>query len=253
MTNCYSYLNQIFYIPKKFDIEHLQDYMVSSETIDYFLNKSKEDIQCKEETVNEIIPLQDDSLFWCLFIVVYGIKEYQSIHQKYKNREMEEKQKILNYFQTTFEEIKEKTKQKNIKISKLKWKEVQSDLLVNKRANYYLFFFYCFYFKVNVILSFGKFSYMHFDIDCKDTFLFTKKDKSFEANLNPLSKAEITSIQDNTILVPFDQEKPLKAVSSYKKSDLESLMLKVGKEFPKKITKDGMYFILITVLEELQN
>ena len=47
-------------------------------------------------------PKSEDTLFWCVYVAKHGIQEYREIPtNRYKNREIEEKQKIAAHFHTS--------------------------------------------------------------------------------------------------------------------------------------------------------
>jgi hypothetical protein len=50
----------------------------------------------KQKRQTEYSPIESDSLFWCLFIIKYGKKEYDMIpeHMR-KNREIDEKKNVI--------------------------------------------------------------------------------------------------------------------------------------------------------------
>lgn len=78
------------------------------------------------------------SLFWAIFVSVYGEKEYIQINSKYANREIDERQRIAEYMKTP--EGQSGFKQINYKISKIKIQEIMAELVQNygKKENPYL-------------------------------------------------------------------------------------------------------------------
>jgi hypothetical protein len=73
----------------------------------------------KQACQTEYSPLESDSLFWCLFIMKYGKKEYEMIPEHLrKNREMDEKNDIIAFL---FRQDKEngKGKEKGRKIQEM--------------------------------------------------------------------------------------------------------------------------------------
>ena len=52
----------------------------------------------KRRRQTEYSPVEADSLFWCLFIIKYGKEEYDAIPEhRRKNREMDEKGRIIDF------------------------------------------------------------------------------------------------------------------------------------------------------------
>ena len=72
-------------------------------------------------------PHQKDTLFWCVFVGVFGLSEYLLIHNKYANREWEEKQNMIVAFSNSSSELR-KT---NHKITLGNIKEMMSEYMTN--------------------------------------------------------------------------------------------------------------------------
>jgi len=255
MVTSYSYLNQIFYIPNKFDgkTNYSEKYVLNENNLSRLsVVWSKYGLKEKEEErIENIIPSQKDSLFWCLYILHHGINQYYSIQYKHKNVEMEEKQKIVNFIQENGNLIKEKAKSFKLKISNVRLKEVMSDLLLNKNTNYYVFYVMCMYYQTNVVIDIDQI-YYRFQNGDSATYIIKKTEQKYELNPTSMSVNDMVAFLQNKFLIPFDQEKPLKGVSTYKISDLEEIMNKLsicanGKK------KNELYDSILVKIQELQN
>lgn len=254
MVTSYSYLNQIFYIPNKFDgkTDFGEKYILNENNLSNLsLLWSKYGLKEKEEEkIENITPSQKDGIFWCFYIIHYGINHYYSIQYKHKNIEMEEKQKIVNFIQEKGNIIKEKVKHFNLKISNVKLKEAMSDLLLNKNTNYYVLYIMCIYYDISVIIDNHPICY-HFQNESKHTYVIKKLEQKYELNPVPIGANEVLPYLQTKLLVPFDQEKPLKGVSSYKISDLTEIMNKLNMTIQGK--KNELYNNILVKIQELQN
>jgi hypothetical protein len=256
LFNHYSYLNQIFYIPKKFDHDWslFEKYTLNNENLDK-LTAEKTTIESKPiKTDPDVIePAQKDSLFWCIYILFHGYAEYEHIQNKHKNIEMEEKQKIMLFCQENGSKIKEHAKTNGLKMSQVRLKEIQSELLLDKKTSYYVFYIMAFYYKLNIIVQCDEI-YMHFQCNdnSKDLFLIQYSKYKYELQIQCLKEDEKSHIFDHCILIPFDKEKPLKGLSTYKVSDLEKMALKLKLNVTNK-KKNEIYEMILLKLTELQN
>tara|TARA_Y100000816_G_scaffold102110_2_gene71237 strand:- start:4727 stop:5494 length:768 start_codon:yes stop_codon:yes gene_type:complete len=254
--NHYSYLNQIFYIPKKFDHEWsaFDEYTLNHSNVDkVFTNVEKETLAPIEAKRSTIEPMQKDSLFWCIYILFHGYAEYEHIHNKHKNIEMDEKQKIMLFCQNNGPSIKEHAKANELKLSQVRLKEIQSELLLDKKTSNYVFYVMAFYYKLNIIIQ-NDTTYMYFPCNqtTRETFLIQYRNHKNEVHIQCLKEDEKSHIFDTCLLIPFDKEKPLKGVSTYKIPDLEKLALKLKVDVSNK-KKNEMYEIILLRITDLQN
>jgi hypothetical protein len=76
-------------------------------------------------TLYDTSPRVADSLFWSIYVAVYGKDEFERIRSNYALAEMKEKSKIAAFFSTT--ENRQKLKETKYKVSKGGVQEIQSD------------------------------------------------------------------------------------------------------------------------------
>lgn len=172
-------------------------------------------------------PHKQDTLFWCIFTAHHGEAEYTMIGNRYKNVEIEEKIRILEYIQRNVAEIKNNT----IKLANTKLQEIQAELMVNKQTSMFTFYIMCIYYKIRALVVYNK-TYMDIgpaDMDTsKDTYIFSRSKEGYiSVHLVPASVEELSNIVNTHILLDFKQERPLKALSAYKLSELESMAEKL--------------------------
>jgi len=252
MTASHTYLNQIFYIPKKFDdLDCIKRFMLSHETFNNYQSKSASIQVAEKETSDLYRPKQRDTLFWGLFVAHHGINEYNMIQNKHKNREMEEKHTILSFIQKNNNMIKETAKQSAHKLSQVRLKEIQSELLLDKNTSNYVFFVMCVYYKVNAIIQIDN-MYMHFQTGSTETLLFTKINNTYEVDLIAISQDKLDHIVTTCLLVPFGQEKPLKGMTGYKVNELEKMADKLQISY-ENTKKQELYNAILVKLVDLQN
>ncbi len=171
-------------------------------------------------------PFSQDTLFWCLFFHIYGQGEYLEIHKNYGKRELEEKQKIVEFY--TGKDGKKNAaslKCGNQKLTLADIQETLSGLMVNKKTHILELFAMANYYKVGVVL-----------IDPRNKTCVelipenVQTDKMYKIYYNTdttipgkwrTREQEIDSDNDYYRLEQWN--KPLKAVSSYKLPELQEI------------------------------
>ena len=198
-------------------------------------------------------PIQENKLFWCIYISVYGYNNYLLINQKYGNKELEEKQLIIEF-------IKQNTpkwKNVNYKVSKKLIQEMMSELLINKHSGWLTCVSMSVYYnKIIMLVNQPKNSYIYFSPNKEVCFnqvddfeniillYYNKNDISHNKNKNSSTQQITYSIDlqniDQTDFVKQikefqmnmycleNYEKPLKGVSTYKMKDLENIANKLN-------------------------
>ena len=194
-------------------------------------------------------PRREDSLFWCMFISHHGFPEHYLLGSKYANREMEEKQRIMDTFRKTPALLKET----NYKVTNVLTQEILSDLLVNKKSSLSTLLALVVFYKKKVFLT------------TEHTYLYYSYDKNGDIPLRDkeLEDALIIHWDAETKLYGLDQEvtstkvhgihgskirlehmnKPLKGVSTYKMGELHHFarVLHIPPEDYEKAKKQELY------------
>ena len=192
-----------------------------------------------------INPKKEDSLFWCLFIANYGHYVFTSIESKYKNLEIEEKEKIMNYLKQNASLMKKEHKLTNVSIQ-----EMMAELMVNKKTSFKTIIALCIYYKKNIIITnednntflmyngvgVGEGDGGAFVVD--DHHIIKCKNNTFLVDVEKTTKEKWENIQKNMLQIER-YEKPLKGVSAYKMGDLENMasLLKLTFDTPSTTTK----------------
>jgi hypothetical protein len=216
--------------------------------------------ECVKNKNNIWFPSNNDSLFWSMYIGVNELKEYNLIKKGYDNIEMNEKQKILNYIKEHPIELKGV----NYKISNNAIKEIMSELMINKNTSFLALYAISCYYKKNVYIVKDK-SYLYFSynkhngedndkdndkdndndknntITLQDILILHMKSKDrFGIQLEPVKQEDIDKIKNEYICLE-SFEKPMRGVSSYKVSELDSMSKKLDIENSSYMKKTELY------------
>lgn len=232
-----SHLNQIFYPNNKFDgcLEELKPWMLTSDKLQVNLQSPLASLQEPKTATVTVVetkivkkqifsPVKTDTLFWCAYAVNKGEAEYEMIGNRYKNTEIEEKQKMIDFIKKSPEAIKS-----SFKITGVKMKEIMSELMMDKKTSWTAFLAMCVYYKFSAIVCYKK-TYLDFSVKgASNTHLF-HRDESDHISVDTcqLDEAEIKDIRDSRIYLGQNPEKPLKAASHYKMDDFLIMAERLG-------------------------
>jgi len=192
-----------------------------------------------------ISPKQNDTLFWCLFIIHYGYDEYIEVDRNYGVKELEIKKKI-GYFITS---NPHKMKSTNYKITKIAVQEILSELLTSQKdTSMNSLLAILVYYNINLIMVNSTKLLMLEFISNKDvenqlpTYVIYKDTYGkYSLKTEPLTKDQVDDLKNKTICLD-SYLKPLKAISNYKVEELETLAKKMGLfESGKKYKKTDLY------------
>jgi hypothetical protein len=253
-----SYLNQIFYDYNKFDTKEsillLEPYMYTETNIPIMEpipktiipKKNTEKIVNENKAKNPKKPeeISDPSFFWCLYIIHFGYDAYMKIGKKYKNVELEERGKMIEFIKQNPHKIKDS----NIKITKIKTQEILSDLLSGQFISIFSYPIICLYYNISVYIVINK-TYLYFgvsDSEAKVVILHYKPSLKGGKSGIFVIDSDATTEKINKIKEDFvcleSHEKPLKGISNYKVDDLENIAKKLGVfDETKKTKKDELY------------
>lgn len=192
-------------------------------------------IKSKTPKQSIFYPSEKNALFWCVYIGVYGMGEYIINERKRPNVEMQERQKMLDYFRNTANAAK--LKQGNVKVSNVLIQEMMSELMVSSRDTNSIFYM-CIVMSVfhkKIIYFVRKNKYLVFsyckeqdeETNIRDTLvIYAKNDR--ECGLSEeTTLSEIQNIVDTKYKLEY-YDKPLRGASSYKMSDLNDIARKLN-------------------------
>jgi len=261
-----TFLNQIFYSCNKFDtIEHigkLQHYMLTkvhhakildnleksnivplnhqiqsnSKPIPIPINHQKTQNTQKTQNIQSTIfyPQKENSLFWCMFIHVYGHDEFHLIGSRYQNKELDEKHKMIQFIKANPQHMKSC----NHKVTNVMIQDLMAGLLTNRVSLLQDCIIYAmFYNKTIYVVKNSMFiCYKNKELDTyaldNTIIIYCKNNKEYGIEMD-VSSAKIEDIIANNIQI-FNIEKPLKSMTEYKMPDLERMSILLGIAMGKK-------------------
>ena len=235
-------LNPIFFSMKSFNDEEailsLEKYMLfhNSNVIHKCdqINNAQETIvpdkiaeKKKEEIPSIYLPRKQDTLFWCMYIAMYGYDEYTLITNHTGNKELEEKQKIMDYFVV---KNRGKLRSANKKISKVKFQEMVSELMVDRKITLSVLILFVLFYDIDVLIV-NKKTYMEFSSldsgENKSVFIIHRNnDKEYEIDLDT-NNEKISNIVDNYLKMECES-KALKGISCYTVNELKEIYEKIS-------------------------
>ena len=232
------YLNQILYPHTKFDsvdsLKLLEPYMynniklekntsISQETSPSVnLNIKREPTQVTQTNANIIYPKCTDTLFWCMYIAKYGYAEYLNIGQRYKNKEIEIKQQMIDTIKKTPSILKSGPR----KITNVAIQEIMAELMIDKKTTFKTFYAICILNALNIIIvdiKTGTFLSFINDTTTELYIIYRVNDGSFSIDI------DCNAIAVTSKYFELDYgDKPIKSIGAYKMNDLEIISQKLG-------------------------
>lgn len=213
---------------------------------------------------------QPDPLFWCLFISMNGIKEYQYLNGRCTNQIVEEKQKLVNFIKSN--ETAMKPFLKKNKITGVSLKVMMSGVLSNEPVDFKNVILYCYFYKIRV-------TFVNFDKRVYFTVVGDEEEgegsnetvmhyiefslKTTQNTAPPLVKKykyfiltdEERIKQSNTHFKIENMEKPLNAMTTYKICELNAIAQQLGllngKEEGVKMKKNDVYTLIFDYFKEI--
>ena len=192
-------------------------------------------------------PKQQDTLFWCIYIIANGYGEYINVDRNYGVKELEIKKKIADFIQVNGSKMKET----NYKITKAAVQEIMSEFLTSqKETNFQCLLALCVYYKINVVIvhNNGKLMLEFLSNHDEETPYYVLKKDSYDKYRVDTDKKSLKDIQEmkTRLVCLVNYMKPIKAASHYKMEDLEALADKLGVlDLTKKYKKAELYQIVI--------
>lgn len=201
--------------------------------------KAKEHVSSDHDI---FIPYQKDKLFWCFYIILFGMEQYErDVSHSFS---VEKKLKI-----ETIEKMKQSPLCDKMKELKIKRIDLENELLSNKEISLKCLYALCAVHSMSLIIIAGK-KYYSFDFDSSNSsveqnVICRQSSGEFAVYNGP------TCILDSLYLVE-NVNKPIKSLASYLTSDIKELCTKMniplenshGKQKPKnKLYEDVLLFI----------
>ena len=200
-------------------IHNLTQYMFTMDKLNSFFLKNeslKKQIITKKKKVasaNLFIPKFNDTLFWCYYIMKYGLSKYMIVHHCFKE---EQKEKI---------QLVSIIRENKIKMKRGKFKRIktENDVLYEKKMSIQTFRCLCYINDLNVlIVDNRKYIEMNPNNEQKNITVIKKSNDQYGI----CNDNEMEMIRQNYWKVD-DFSKPLKRISYYKAKELRMICNKL--------------------------
>lgn len=250
------YPNKIF---NDYNISTYKKFMLTKETKDDFVYSA---IKLEQTVVEPIVdtivktieepadeffqPRQQDTLFWCLYVIHHGHTEYQRIGHNYGVKELEEKQRLAKFIN----ENKSRIKSTNHKVTNVLIQEILSELLTSqKETSLSVLGALTVFYDINVLLicSEGRCMLEYWatadqqESDRHTYVLYKDKYGKYRVQLEWISTGRLIDLREKYMVLD-NYLKPIKAASHYKAQDLIDLARKLSiYDENKKYTKVELY------------
>ena len=192
-----------------------------------------------------ISPKHQDTLFWCLFIINFGYKEYLQVDRNYGVKELEEKQKIYEFIKNN----SAKVKQTNYKITNVAIQEMLSELMTpQKQTSMLSLIGLITYYNVNLLIVNEETKCMlefwantEMKPDTLTYILYKSSDGKYKLQFENIGEYKVNELR-NKYMVLEHYSKYMKSVSSYKVEELEDMARKLNIfDETKKYKKNDLY------------
>lgn len=168
------------------------------------------------------IPCQKDKLFWCFYIILFGMEKYEI--DTFHSFSVEKKLKI-----ESIERMGSLTqKLKDLKIKRV---EIENELLSNNDVSLKCLYTLCAIHSISIIIIVGKKYYM-FDFDSSSNLKDKKQNVIFRQSSGEFSvytgETPTESTLVNSLYLVENVCKPIKSATSYLVSELKDLCVKMS-------------------------
>ena len=194
-------------------------------------------------------PLQQDTLFWCVFYHCFP-DEYEMIHNRFGNRELEEKQKIMEFFRKDLKALKTS----NYKVTNGMMQEILSEMLLDTKKTSFIgiIALSIFYKKRIYLIDDVKNIYLIFDTSAlgngdlvESIYIY----KNTQSNYNGKYRLNTSDVIPDLsgMLCLHHYTKSLQSIGAYKTPELEEIASKLGIDLSsdKKLKKNDIYEKLV--------
>jgi len=243
---------------KPSDINILNNYMLTTENKDTIIKNSinynnsitldepkiEETTEVFQEIDNEkkelYQPKQQDTLFWCLYILNYGYNDYLQIDHNYGVKELEEKQKISKFMKENVVRIKNT----NYKLTNVAIQEVLSELLTSQKETSLLCLIVMIvYYNINILIinettkcllefwsnkeKIPSINSSSEENDAMTYVLYKTENGKYKLQYENIGSFQINDLKEKYVVLE-SYNKYIKAISNYKVEELEDMAKKFG-------------------------
>jgi hypothetical protein len=268
-------INNLLYrfniLSKPSDIVLLNNYMLTTENKENIIKQSisnenlmeqnEEEIECEpikpeENTPKKELyqPKQQDTLFWCLYIIHYGYSDYLQIDHNYGVKELEEKQNISKFIKENSMRIKNT----NCKLTNVAIQEILSELMTSqKETSLMCFITMIVYYNVNILMinettkcmlefwsnkdRIPNINSASEEGDALTYVLYKTENGKYKLQYENIGSFQINDLKEKYVVLE-SYNKYIKAISNYKVEELEDIAKKFGVlDETKKYKKADLY------------
>ena len=179
-----------------------------------------------------------DSIFWSLYIAVYGHKEYIRLGMhNFGNTEIQEKEKITH--DITEKGIKRVLSLTNHKLTQKGFVSMVSDITTNPKSSMESLIAYSIFYQRNIfVVDLQKKTYLAFLVDGQSPPIVLYKNQHYVAKFHKSNEYFVDADQsvmtvqeiETTFFLLEGYERPLKSISNYKMNELEYIAMRFGIE-----------------------
>jgi hypothetical protein len=226
----------------------LKDESAPAQTVVSYTEIIDEEIKAPpaiEEMVEFYQPKQNDTLFWCLYIIHYGMKDYNNIKFNYGVKELEEKQRLSAFIRENAARIKNT----NYKVTNVLIQEILSELLTSqKETSLSVLGAFTVFYDINLLIVDANDRCMlefwaNKEKDSSLNIYVLRKDKygKYSVQLEWIAPSRVLEMREK-YLVLDTYMRPLKAASNYKVEELVELAKRLSiYDDNKKYKKSDLY------------
>ena len=205
--------------------------------------KSKKEIKAVKKENLIFFPKFSDTLFWCYYILINSIEDYEMINSDFKEEKMIKISLIQNVRQN--KEI--------LKKLRIKRTEVEDDLLNKKSIGIKTFLLLCHLKKINIIIR-DNIKFIENISNCEDPNIkIIEKRKGKYGLFIGKKEKEIEKCREEYWKVDgMDFQNPLKSISHYKLKNLQDICNKLNliiEKDGKKLRKKDLYQMIYNKIE----
>ena len=205
--------------------------------------KSKKEIKAVKKENLIFFPKFSDTLFWCYYILINSIQDYEMVNSDFKEEKMIKISLIQNV-----RENKEILKKLRIKRT-----EVEDDLLNKKSIGIKTFLLLCHLKKINIIIR-DNIKFIENISNCEDPNIkIIEKRKGKYGLFIGKKEKEIEKCREEYWKVDgMDFQNPLKSISHYKLKNLQDICNKLNliiEKDGKKLRKKDLYQMIYNKIE----
>jgi len=228
-------------LDNKFPLNQDNSVEKNTENIILSVKEDRTNVKPSHKKLESIFfPEKMDNLFWSIFIAIYGYAEYESIGRCYSNREINEKQKIMEFIKNNPKALKNT----NQKITKAITQEILSDIMSNKKTTLDVLCAFGLFYKKNIIILNEKKPNIYLKInineDMNEFILLIKNKKGVFGVDIDINFEKIQNILDTKFCLEH-YNKPLKAISNYRIDELNYIGEIMGMDTNEKLKKQDLY------------